>query len=180
MNLAEIVIESDRLLQIAITQDYAADIFLHFTKEVTTFMYPQPAEQFQETTAFIARSIVGLQAGTNLQLVILHRETKEFLGCSGLHNLDCGHPELGIWLKPAAHGHAYGLEAIGALIAWAQERLDYEYLKYPVDISNTASKRIPEFYGGVAADRHPLTNLAGKTLDIVEYRIDRRPSPIPR
>ncbi len=58
------------------------------------------------------------------------------------------HPELGIWLKQAAHGHKYGLEAITAIKNWAIENLDYEYLLYPVDRVNIASTKILERLGG--------------------------------
>lgn len=175
MKLTEVVIFSNRLRQVSITPEYTEHVFLNFTKDVTTYMYPKPADNISETKAFVELAIAGMEAGSNLQLVILDKETNEFLGCSGLHNTNSGKPELGIWLKPSAHGYAYGLEAIGAIIAWARENVEYEYIKYPVDVRNIASKRIPEFYGGVVKDKYRVTSQAGIDLDLVEYWLDYTP-----
>ena len=171
MKLSEVAIVSDRLRQGSITPEYTEYVFLNFTKDVTIYMYPKPADDISETKAFVDRAIAGMEAGSNLQLIILNKETNEFLGCSGLHSTNSGKPELGIWLKPSAHGRGYGLEAIGAIIGWAKDNVEYEYIKYPVDVRNVASKRIPEHYGGVVKDRYKATNATGAELDLVEYWI---------
>ena len=112
-------------------------------------MYPQTPRRIQETEAFIRESRIGLEMANNLQLIILRKGTEEFLGCTGIHNLDSRFPELGIWLKLSAHGEGLGMETIVALKKWADEHLDYDYLKYPVDVRNYPSRKIPEALGGI-------------------------------
>lgn len=171
MELKEVIISSKRLRQIPITLDYAKRIFSLFSSDITTYMYPQSANDISETIQFINSSIKSMEDGTNLQLVILNSDTDEFLGCSGLHETVSGTPELGIWLKKFAHGYGYGIEAIGAIIEWTNKNIPFEYIKYPVDKRNYASKRIPEFYGGKIKSENKTINSAGFELDIVEYWI---------
>jgi hypothetical protein len=59
-------------------------------------MYPKPAKQIDETLDFINASLKGLENGTNLQLVIMVKVSKEFVGCAGLNNIGQVDPELGI------------------------------------------------------------------------------------
>jgi RimJ/RimL family protein N-acetyltransferase len=90
-----------------------------------------------------------------------------------LHHIDTRTPELGIWVKKAAHGHGYGREAITGLTGWAMQNLDFDYLVYPVDRRNLPSRRIPEALGGVIEAEYTMTNASGNLLEILEYRIHR-------
>lgn len=171
MDLSNIVIVSDRLKQVSISEAYTEVINREFTSEITTYMYPQPARDRSETEAFIAGAMKTNAAGTNLQLVILDKETGKFLGCSGLHETSTRTPELGIWLKKTAHNHGYGLEAIGSIIQWANDNISFDYLKYPVDRRNAPSCRIPATYGGIVEDAYKSFNGSGFELDLIEYRI---------
>lgn len=163
-------LETGRLLLAPIEMDYADVIFDEFTDEVTQYMYPATPRRVQETETFIRESLIAMERGANLQLVILRRETGEFLGCTGIHNLDSRFPELGIWLKISAHRHGFGMETIAALKEWAEEHLEYEYLKYPVDERNYPSRRIPEALGGLPERTYWMKNQSGMELEIVEYR----------
>lgn len=96
------------------------------------------------------------------------------MGCTGIHEIRSKHPELGIWLKKSAQAKGYGFEAITTLKEWADENLDYEYLIYDVDKANIPSRRIPEMLGGQITREYDKTNLSGRVLNIVEYRIFRK------
>jgi RimJ/RimL family protein N-acetyltransferase len=170
MNLLNVEIETNRLLLIPIGLEYKEEIFSEFTEEIATYMYPRPAKTIAETELFIKDSRKELKKGINLQLVILEKDFEEFLGCAGLHDID-KEPQLGIWLKKSAHGNRYGLEAITAIKEWADENLDYEYLIYPVDQENIASRKIPESRGRKIVREYEKLNLSGNILNIVEYRI---------
>ena len=126
ISLHEVKIETERLLLMPTTQDYAEGFFNEFTAEVTEFMFPKPAENLDETRRFIDESRRGLEAGTNLHMVIVDKTTAEFLGCVGLHDIGSGCPEFGVWLKIAAHGNGFGFEAVSALKKWADENLKCE------------------------------------------------------
>ena len=58
-----------------------------------------------------------------------------------------------------------------ALITWARNSLDFNYLVYPVDKRNIASKRIAELNGGKIKAEYKKVNLVGFELDEVEYWI---------
>lgn len=171
MNLLNVEILTNRLWLRPISIKYKEDIFLEFTEEVTIYMCPRPAKDISETEAFINESIKELKNGVSLGLIILKRQSQEFLGCAGLHDIGRKDPELGIWLKKVAHGNKYGLEAIAAIKYWADEKLKCEYLRYPVDRANIASRKIAEALGGKSVREFNQTNMSGNTLHIVEYRI---------
>ena len=171
INTSNVTIETKNLCLKAITLDYKENIFKEFTSEITTHMFPKPAEKIEETIEFIKTSMKGNEKGSNLQTVILNKESKEFLGCGGLHHIDGKTPELGIWIKKSAHGNAYGKEAVIALKKWADKNLDYEYILYPVVEENYPSRRIPEFLDGEVAREYNKVNMSGKKQHLLEYRI---------
>lgn len=173
MDLINVEITTDRLLLAALSFKYKKDIFSEFTEEITTYLYSRPANNISETEAFINEAIQGLKNNFQLRLVILKRESQEFLGCAGLHDINRKDPELGIWIKKKAHGNKYGLEVITAIKSWADEKLDYEYLRYPVDKANIASRKIPEALGGEIVREFNKINMSGNTLHIVEYKINK-------
>lgn len=181
MNLLDIEIVTNRLLLKPIAMQYKSEIFEEFTNEIAIYMTPRPAIDIFETESFINESITGLTAGSNLQLVIIKKDTQKFLGCTAIHNLNApapslhpdSHPELGIWLKKSAHGNCYGIETIRALKEWAEENLDFDYLIYPVDRNNYPSRRIPERLGGIIVKQYDKQSLNGNTLHLLEYKISK-------
>ena len=175
MNLNHVEISTNRLLLKPIALEYKEEIFSKFTQEISTYTYPMPAKTIADTESFINESIKGLKNGTNLQLIVLAKKSHEFLGCAGLHNLN-KQPELGIWLKKAAHGNKYGLEAITAIKQWADKNLDCEYFIYPVDQRNIASRKIPEALRGELIRNYDKVNQSGNVLHVLEYRINRNKS----
>lgn len=170
MNLLKVEILTNRLLLKPISMEYVQDIFSEFTEEITLYTYPRAAKVISETELFINKSLEELENRISLQLVVLAKDSLEFLGCASLHNL-AKKPQLGIWLKKAAHGNKYGLETITAIKHWADRNLDYEYLIYPVDKANIASRKIAEALGGEVCREYQKTNLSGNVLNTLEYRI---------
>ncbi len=171
MDTSNITIETQNLCLMGITLDYKDNIFREFTTEITTHMTPKAAEIIEETIEFIETSIKENRDGSNFQMVILDKKSKDFLGCGGLHHIDRKTPELGIWIKKSAHGHGYGKEAMIALKEWADKNMDYEYILYPVVEENYPSRRIPEFLDGKVAREYDKINMSGKNLHLLEYRI---------
>jgi ribosomal-protein-alanine N-acetyltransferase len=164
-------IQTARLILEPINREYAEDIFRFFTPEITQYMMPAPPECIDDTHAFIDMSIVQMQQGNALQLQILEKDTREFIGCCGIHDIHLPHPALGICIKKPAHGNGYGKEAVQGMIEWAKASIDYEYLRYPVDKRNIPSKRIPEQLGGIIGRELKKINQAGNELDEIEYWI---------
>ncbi len=172
--LPGVKIESARLRLLPVSEEYAEDIRREFDSEITKYMSPPPCRSLEDALTFIRKSMESLAENRELEVAVLNKETGEFLGCAGLYDLDEETPELGIWLKKGAHGHAYGLEAMGALICWARENTDKKALKYPVDRRNHPSRRIPEYFGGSVAREYERKNGSGFMLELLEYLIPIR------
>ena len=170
-NFLAVEIQTERLKLVPISMQWKMDCFLEFTPEITTYMFPAPSKDPSGVEKFINESLEGLKDGTNLQLVILKRDSDEFLGCAGLHQPHTRHPELGVWVKKSAHGQGYGREAMTALKKWADDHIDYEYILYPVDRDNISSRKIPESLGGKVHETYDKKSESGRMLHTVEYRI---------
>jgi|GEM_PF-126375 len=173
MNLLDVEIITPRLILRPVSRQDRDDIFAEFTPEITTYMVPAPPRSPQDTAAFIEDAIAKLERGTDLNVAILEKQSHTFLGCAGLHSSHLPHPELGIWLKKSAQGQKYGLEAIAGLKAWAEDHLDCEYLVYPVDRNNIASRQIAEALGGTIARVYTRPTQRQTQLQAVEYRIPK-------
>jgi len=172
LNLHLVTIESERVVLKPASQKYAADMFREFTPDITRYMFPRSPTAISETEQFIADSSTQMINGTDLVMVILSKEPAGFLGVCGLHaGSTPKQPELGIWLAAAAHGNAYGREAISSLRSWAIRNLEVDSFVYPVDRANIASRKIPEALGGEVIDERITPTIAGGTLDTLVYRI---------
>ncbi|OPX97796.1 MAG: hypothetical protein A4E58_01205 [Syntrophorhabdus sp. PtaB.Bin006] len=135
-------------------------------------MSPRPAERIEETLSFIYESLDGIRKGRDLILAITKKENGEFLGCCGLQGKGNPRtPELGVWIKKSAHGNKYGQEAIMTLTLWAVETIDFDYVIYPVDKANIASRKIPEALGGIVFEEKKVRARSGGCLDEVVYKI---------
>jgi [ribosomal protein S5]-alanine N-acetyltransferase len=172
-NLSTLTLDADRLRLLPISEAYTELIFSEFTPEIATYMYPRPAKDRAETEAFVQSAMRENAEGSSLTFVMTLRETGEFLGCVGLHNLANPRPEFGIWVKQSAQMHGYGREAIRTLKRWADDHLAYEYLIYPVDSRNVPSRKIPESLGAAIISQYDGTGGMGQELTLIKYRIER-------
>ena len=164
-------IEAKRIVLRPVSMEYKENICREFTPEVTKYMPFTPNGDITLTEDFIRNSGQELQDKTSLQLCIfLKNNDNEFLGCCGLHHINTKAIEIGLWLKKSVHGKGYGIEAVGALIDWANKQFDFDYLFYPVDKENSASKRIPEKLGFTATKSYIKRKSETQNLDIIEYR----------
>ncbi len=173
MNFSKITIITDRLFIVPVSLQYKEEIFKEFTPDVTYFMYPKSPKEIEETEEYIKSSQEKIKEGSDLNLTILKKDTHEFLGGCGLHQLKTKVLKFGIWIKEDAHGNKYGAEAISGLKKWAEDNLDFDYFIYPVDINNIPSRKIAESLGGIVHKEYKQKSLSGRVLDEVEYRIEK-------
>lgn len=164
-------IYTKRLELIPISYDDRYDIFKYFDDEVTTYMYPKPATNISETDAFIKISMQNYELGKDIVYVARLKDTHEFIGCMGVHELNTKTPELGIWIKKQAHHYGFGLEGIKAIYHEIEKSHTYDYLIYPVDYKNRPSRNIAESLGGIPLKRFNKENQKGVILDIIEYHL---------
>jgi len=175
LDFSSVVINAERVRLQAISRKFTEEIYQNFTPKITEYMMPAPPAERAETAAFVDSALLGLSRRDDLHLVICLHDDGEFLGICGLYARgQPNEPELGIWLKNAAHGHGYGLEAITALKKWADSQLEYQRLLFPVDRRNTPSRRIPEELGGRIIAEKKITSMSGTELDVVTFGIDRQ------
>lgn len=167
------MIQTDNLEIILIDRSFGKVIFHEFNEEIATYMIPQPPDSISGTYNFIDESIEKNKKGTDLQLVAVKKDSGEFIGCFGVHELDKKNPELGLWIKKGAYGNGYGIEAMEAIIQWLQENREFEYLRYPVDRRNLKSRRIPERNGGFIKKEYKEINSKGFELDLIEFWIKK-------
>ena len=172
-DLTTLILDSERLRLLPVSEAYTELIFREFTPEVATYMHPRPASERLETEAFVEAAKRANQEGSSLNMVITDRESGDFLGCVGLHKLADKRPEFGIWVKQSAHMHGYGREAIHVLKRWADQHIPYDYLIYPVDSRNVASRKIPESLGAAIISQYDDTGGMGQDLTLIKYRIER-------
>jgi len=174
LDLDAVEIVSSRLKLRPVSLEYTEKIFSELTPEITQYMMTQPSGRIEDTIAFIEKSAIGRTNETDLALVILKRETGEFLGMCGLHSQARSlEPHLGIWIKKGAHGSGYGREAVEALCTWAWSNLDYSALRYDVDRANVSSQRIAESLGGTVVEEEKTLRMDGGTLDSLIFHIPR-------
>ncbi len=169
-NYLHLALKSERLQLIPISLKYAEDLCKEFTAEITEHMWPSAPKTQEEINQHISEQQIKMQEGTEIALVILNEENRDFLGYACLHQANTKTPELGIWLKKSAHGFHYGFEAMNLLKTWAETNLAYDYLKYPVVRHNIPSRKLAEKIGGIIQDEYIKTSESGKLLDEVEYR----------
>ena len=174
MDFLNLRIETDRLILRPVEVSDAEEKYIYFDEEIIKYMYPKPAESVEETKSGIKKARLRMKKGNEIQFAIIMKKNKEFIGCAGLHSVDCKTPEFGIWTKKSSHGNGYGREAMTALHDWACDNIDFDYILYPVDKRNIASRKIPESLGGVIAKEYKENNASGFELDVVEYHIYKK------
>lgn len=164
------IINTDRLILQPVSDEFKLDICREFTAEVTKYMPFTPNGDLQETEDFIYRCNQELIDHKSIQFSIIKKESNEFLGVCGLHNIDSKAVEIGLWLKVSVHGLGYGTEVVKALINFAEINFDIEYLFYPVAKENKASRNIPEKLNFFQATTYLKMKNDTENLDIIEYR----------
>lgn len=170
-NILNTIIETERLILRPVSLEYKEFIFPVFTGNVTKFMFPLTPQKIEETEEFILDSLEKMKNNKELTVSIFKKDSDEFLGGGGIHNIDTKTPELGIWIKESAHGNKYGREAIVGLKKWADDNLEYDYILYPVAKKNIASRKIAEFLGGKVEKEFMGKKQNGEEIEEVEYRI---------
>lgn len=163
-----IKIKTDRLILKPVEEVYADDINTYFTAEVTRYMPFNPQGNIQDVLNFVDHSKKSLLNNTDLVMVAID-SGKNFMGCCGIHHITSESIEVGLWLKKSAQGMGLGTEIIIGLIHFVENHFNFEYILYPVDEENVASKKIPEKLGFIPYKKYQKDK-GSSFLNIVEYR----------
>ncbi|MEF0944302.1 GNAT family N-acetyltransferase [Rhizobium sp. BR 362] len=144
----------------------AVEVFSCISPKVTRFMAWDPPASLADFADVWRTWLPAIESSSDFHLVIREKRDGRCLGLVGLHAVQSGTPELGIWLRYDVHGMGFGSEVVGAVAAWASQNVAVEYFEYPVAEDNIASRRIAEAYGGQIAE----TRTNSKYRSVV-YRI---------
>lgn len=146
-SMMQALIRSARLQLSLFKMADADEVFGCITPAIARFMRWEPPKSLKE---YKAHREARLQANdrSSYSFVVRRSDSMECLGIAGLDEVDQPTPELGIWLKEAAHGHGYGTEAVSAVAEWATKTLAKDRFLYPVAVENVASRRIAEKLNG--------------------------------
>ncbi|MBQ7528921.1 GNAT family N-acetyltransferase [bacterium] len=173
MSINFIPSESERLKFVLTCEDYLEDIYKEHTAKVAQRMELRAFSELpkEETEKFVRACEQANELETDLEVVILDKNTGEFLGCAAVLALKRSVPELGIWLKESAWGHGYGREAVAKLLDWIFAYKDYKYVLYACDRDNLASRRLAESFGATIDNVYDHVSESGMTLNVCEYHL---------
>ncbi len=164
-------LETSRLILKPIKLSDANEVYDNFNEDIIEFLYPNVHESLDETIDVLENMIDKRREDVDYVYTIRNKQTNEFLGLIGLHQLNTEAPELGIWLKQSAHNQKYGTESVRALLNLTKA-LGYHSVTYPVDHRNKASVKIPlHFNGKLIKSMQQVTTLDKRQLEIVTYEI---------
>ena len=163
--LEQFRLETERCLLVPISMKYKEDIFREFSSEVIIYMFPPAPKKIDETENFIKES-------KELLISIFNKETNEFLWWCWMHKINTQTPEFWIWIKKSAHWKWFWKEVIKALYIWMINNINFDYIIYPVDKDNIASKKLPESIWWITNDQIKNKKTPDwRILNLVEYKI---------
>ena len=142
-----IVIQSSRLQLSQFQMPDAEEVFGCITPAITKFMQWEPPQSLSEYKVLREKRLQAKDRN-DFSFVIRRCDNMECLGIAGLDDANAPSPELGVWIKEAAHGHGYGREAARAVAEWASKAFGKESFVYPVAVQNIPSRRIAEALHG--------------------------------
>jgi [ribosomal protein S5]-alanine N-acetyltransferase len=172
-DFSQLQINSQRLNLVPSTEAFSSVTFNEYSGAVARFMYLPPYESEEAAKKALDDGFETMKLGKSISLTLLDRTSGVFIGRVSLLEADTETPELGIWIKESSQKNGYGKEAVETLMDWANDNLDYKYLRYPVDRRNPGSIKLAESFGGIIGKEYKTKNWAGE-LDDVEYWIYKK------
>jgi RimJ/RimL family protein N-acetyltransferase len=129
---------------------------------------PEDARQFHRTAA------AGMEAGTDLPVLIVDAEDDRVLGAVGVHGIDpaTGRCHAGYWVAAGARGRGIASRGLGLLCRYAFDEVEVKRIELWIDPQNVASVRVAEKLGfrreGLLRSFMPI---AGERRDMLMYSL---------
>lgn len=139
--------ESDQLKYVVINDSYLEDFLEHLTPDITKYLSFDANGNQPLLKEYIRRSRIEIANGTALVLIVLDKETNEFMGSCGLSDINAETVEIGLWLKTTAQGKGYGTEITQKLIEITRQEINTQSILYAVEKGNEASIVMPTKFG---------------------------------
>lgn len=111
--------------------------------------FAQTVPTVEETEINTREAHIKFINRSSLRYLIFHKETNEFIGSTGFHNIDWEIPklEIGYWINSRFSGKGYMVEAIQKLTEFALDDLQVRRVEIQCDYENTRSRALPEKLG---------------------------------
>ncbi|MGR6899053.1 GNAT family N-acetyltransferase [Rummeliibacillus sp. BSL5] len=140
--------ESERLIiRMPRMQDADAvwEAISYSAKTLKPFMeWAQQAPKKEETKENIREAIANFIARKDLRLHVFLKDGGQYIGSTGLHNINWQIPkfEIGYWLDMRYEGKGYMTEAVQRIVQFAFEELGANRLEIRCDSDNTRSRAV--------------------------------------
>ena len=167
-------LKTERLTIRPFTHLFLADYYREFTEEITKYQYPDSFPNLETANSVMSGFVSSMERGDMLELIILTQD-EEFLGSMEVFGIREETPELGLWLKSAAHGMGYGYEALKGMLDELDATKKYKHYIYEADVRNVPSTRLVEKFQHEKGGREDITTETGKKLMLQTYRIFSSP-----
>jgi ribosomal-protein-serine acetyltransferase len=111
--------------------------------------FAQEVPAVEETEMNMREAYVKFLRRENFRFLIFHKETKEFIGSSGIQsiNWDISKCEIGYWINTKFSGKGYMTEAIKELTNFGLNQLQFKRIEIKCESTNLKSRAIPEKLG---------------------------------
>jgi RimJ/RimL family protein N-acetyltransferase len=144
MDIMSIKIKTERLIIKPISNDYIEEIDTEIILNITRYMKLNSNEKFENSKQIIHKSLEEMKKGNILQMVIITKDSNEFIGLIGLYEINTLEPFLEIWTKKEARKNGYGLEAMNGLLKWADKNIKFKNIYYSLRKKNIIKIKEPE------------------------------------
>lgn len=135
--------------------------------------WAQQVPELEESEAGIRKARLNFLERSDLRLLLVSKETGQFIGSSGLHriNWQARKFEIGYWLRTSCSGQGYMTEAVEAITDYAIDKLSANRIEIRCDAKNIRSARVAERLGftleGVL--RNERCNAEGSLVDAMVF-----------
>jgi len=127
MHLNNILIETDRLLLKPLSYDYTEEMIKKYTLENKKY---KEDDVLEKSKTKIEKYIKNITEGIDLHMVIIKKDSNDFIGFMSLYRINTLEPELEIWTKKTFRKNGYGLETMNGLLKWAYKNIKFDYIIY--------------------------------------------------
>lgn len=166
----EVLFRTERLIVRAFSYDFLEDYYRELTDAITKYQFPDSFRSLDAANEVMSGFVKDMELGRMLELVMLTPDG-EFVGSMEAFGVDGETPEVGIWVRSAAHHMGYGYEALRGLIGYLNARKKYRYYIYEVDVRNLPSVHLVEKFRFEKGGYEEVVTDSGKTLKLQTYHI---------
>lgn len=135
--------------------------------------WAQTIPTVDETEANVRRARLKFLERSDLRLMLVHRETGQLVGSSGLHRIDwqARRFEIGYWVRTSWAGQGYITEAVDAITGFAVRELLANRIEIRCDSRNARSAKVAQRLGFKLEGelRNECTDVYGELRDTKIY-----------